>query len=83
VRRTLDTNVDVVLLRLLDGLAGVFIRFRERVCKAKLRLAVFRMRFRVKRQGSLPKVLRFSMDIRLSVSRGVGGVSIGRAFGGA
>lgn len=30
--RTLDTNMNVVLLSLLD-LAGVFIRFRERVCK--------------------------------------------------
>ena len=29
-RRTLDTNMDVVLLTLLD-LAGIFIRFRERV----------------------------------------------------
>ena len=29
-RRTLNTNVDVVLLTLLD-LAGIFIRFRERV----------------------------------------------------
>jgi hypothetical protein len=29
-RRTLDTNVNVVLLTLLD-LAGIFIRFRERV----------------------------------------------------
>ena len=28
--RTLDTNMDVVLLTLLD-LAGIFIRFRERV----------------------------------------------------
>ena len=31
-RRTLDTNMNVVLLSLLD-LAGIFIRFRERVCK--------------------------------------------------
>lgn len=30
--RTLDTNMNVVLLSLLD-LAGIFIRFRERVCK--------------------------------------------------
>lgn len=29
-QRTLDTNVNVVLLTLLD-LAGIFIRFRERV----------------------------------------------------
>lgn len=29
-KRTLDTNMNVVLLRLLD-LAGIFIRFRERV----------------------------------------------------
>ncbi len=31
-RRTLDTNVNVILLSLLD-LAGIFIRFRERVCE--------------------------------------------------
>ena len=30
--RTLHTNMNVVLLSLLD-LAGIFIRFRERVCK--------------------------------------------------
>lgn len=33
--RTLDTNMNVVLLSLLD-LAGIFIRFRERVCSMGL-----------------------------------------------
>ena len=33
--RTLDTNMNVVLLSLLD-LAGIFIRFRERVCSMAL-----------------------------------------------
>jgi hypothetical protein len=34
-RRTLDTNMNVVLLSLLD-LAGIFIRFRERVCESRV-----------------------------------------------
>ena len=33
--RTLDTNMNVVLLSLLD-LAGIFIRFRERVCEHRV-----------------------------------------------
>jgi hypothetical protein len=61
--------MDIVLLR-LERLAGIFIRFRERVCK--LQISRFRMRF--KRQGGLPKVLRFSMDIRLSVGARLVGV---------
>jgi hypothetical protein len=43
VRRTLDTNMDIVLLRLCC-LAGIFIRFRERVCASQV--SKFRMRIR-------------------------------------
>ena len=62
--------MNVILLSLLD-LASVFIRFRERVWgKQHVSSCVAR----ACKCDVSPKVLRFSMDIRLSVGARVGGV---------